>query len=192
MSDRGADEAARPMARVIRGGQARVIRASVTEARDEAARILEEAREEAARIHAAQHAELRERAREEARAELATAHLALERERRAVLDETESSIATLALAVARRIVGDALEADPEHLRVLVDDALGRMRRASRIRVRVHPDDAAALHPPLPAEVLCDPTLTRGGCVVESELGEVDARLEVRLDALAQAIAKSTS
>jgi flagellar biosynthesis/type III secretory pathway protein FliH len=69
---------------------------------------------------------------------------------------------------------------------VVREGLERVRRASRVRVRVHPSDAAQLIE-LEAEVVEDPSITRGGCVVESELGEVDARLEVRLDALARAI-----
>jgi flagellar biosynthesis/type III secretory pathway protein FliH len=36
-------------------------------------------------------------------------------------------------------------------------------------------------------VHADPALTRGGCVVDTELGTVDARLETRLDALARAL-----
>jgi len=68
-------------------------------------------------------------------------------------------------------------------------------------LRLHPDDAAWLqdHPePLnelreqhtlasSLELRSDSTITRGGCVVESSIGDLDARVETRLTLLASAL-----
>lgn len=124
--------------------------------------------------------------RAEARAELAVAIAGVERARMAVLADAEATIGALAIAVAERILGEALDVQPERVRTVVSEALERVRRAKHVRVRVHPSDAAQLVD-LEVEIVEDASVTRGGCVVESELGEVDARLEVRLDALARAI-----
>lgn len=172
------------MARVIRG--ARVVPLAVWEAKDEAARIVEAAHERAARLRDERMAELKEEARQLARAELAAAHLEVERARQDVLSEGERSVATLALAVAQRLVLDELDARPERVQAIVRDALDRVRRASRVRVRAHPDDAAQLMD-LEVEIVADASIERGGCVVESELGVVDARIETRIDALARAL-----
>jgi flagellar biosynthesis/type III secretory pathway protein FliH len=56
-----------------------------------------------------------------------------------------------------------------------------------VSVAVHPDDVDALRG-VGATVISDPSLSPGDCVVSCELGEIDGRIEVRLDALAKAIA----
>lgn len=160
---------------------------AVREAREEAERIISDAHAEAERIRADLERALREKAQEDARAELAAERVALERARRAMLDDAEATVRTLALAVARRLVAEELETHPERIRSIVREASERVRRASRVRVRVSPADCAALGP-LDAEIVEDPSVERGGCVVESDLGDVDARLEVRLEALARALA----
>lgn len=171
------------MARVIRGDGAKVVPGEVVDARAEADRILADAR---ARAEALVR-ERREALEAEARA---AAHLEVEAARRAAVAEVEDAVAALAVAVARRVVGEALEARPERVRALVREALSRVRRASRVRVRVHPADAEALAD-LPAELVPDEALARGDCVVDSDLGEVDARIEVRLEALRRALEDAT-
>lgn len=174
------------MSRVIRSGGDAVVPATVLGAHEEARRIIADAHEEATRIRSELERRLAEEARVAARAELAAGYVALERARRAALGEAEGSVAALALAVARRLVGEELDAHPERVRATVKDAIDRVRRAGRVRVRVSPADAADAEG-LGAEVVEDASIERGGCVVESDLGEVDARIEVRLEALALAL-----
>lgn len=163
------------MARVIRGDGAKVVPSEVVDAQAEAERILADAR---ARAEAWVEG-TRDRVRAEARAE---ARLEVEAVRRRRLAELEASLPALAVAIARRAVGEALAADPTRVRALVEEAVDRMRRAAWVKVRVHPDDADALAE-LSAEVVPDEALERGDCVVESDLGEVDASLDVRFGAL---------
>jgi flagellar assembly protein FliH len=58
--------------------------------------------------------------------------------------------------------------------------------ARHIRVFVHPDDVALVRAGAGealtargARLLADATLARGGCHIESDLGAIDARVEVR-------------
>jgi flagellar assembly protein FliH len=118
--------------------------------------------------------------------ELAAVHVALDRARRAHEEELQAAIAAIAIAAARKIVLAEIDARPEQVRAIVKDSLDRVRRAERVRVRVCAEDERAASG-LGAEVVIDPSIARGGCIVESELGEVDARLEVRLDALERAL-----
>lgn len=76
---------------------------------------------------------------------------------------------------------------------------GLTRGASSLAVRVHPDDVetadAALarlrHAgTLQVEVSADPGLAPGGCVFESELGVLDASLDVQLDAMRSALERA--
>lgn len=174
------------MARVIRPAGARVVPAAAVAAGREAEAILEAAREAAERERERLRGELEAEAREAARAELAAAHLALEQARAGVLAEAEGSITAIALAAAQKIVAEELALRPEHIRAIVRGAVERVRSGARARVRVHPSDAAHLALSDVA-VIEDASIERGGCVVESELGDVDARLEVRLAAIERAL-----
>jgi flagellar biosynthesis/type III secretory pathway protein FliH len=177
------------VARVIRNGDARVAPRAIVDAREEAERILADAHDRANRLRDEQLAELRAEAREEARIELAEAHLGLERARQGVLRDAEASVVDLALAVAKRVIGQELSTHPDRVRALVREALDRVRRATHVRVRVHPEDAAELAVE-GIEVVADASIERGGCIVQSDLGDVDARLDVRLDALRRALRHS--
>jgi flagellar biosynthesis/type III secretory pathway protein FliH len=185
------------MARVIRGDgrAARVVPGEVVDARAEAQRIVGEARAAAEKIVAAARADA-ERARTaahesglaNARAELAAALLAAGKARDAALAGAEREAQTLALAAAARIVGEIVALEPDRIAAVVRDALSRARRARGVDVRVHPDDvamleAAELGPAV--RLVSDPGIARGGCVVKSELGVIDARVEVQLEAMAR-------
>jgi len=45
---------------------------------------------------------------------------------------------------------------------------------------------------LQAKIIADPGLERGDCIVESELGNVDGRLSVRLSELKRAVAATAA
>ncbi len=177
------------MSRVIRGGgRPRVVRAEVVDARSEAERILEQARSEAERILDQARQEGLERAREEA----ATLLLSARRERDRILTSAREDVARVAVLAAERIVAAELALSPERVRDIVERALQPTRRAERVTLRVHPEDAELLERlPPNVEVVPDPALQRGGCLVSSERGEVDARIEVQLQALREALLGET-
>ncbi|MEZ4339423.1 MAG: FliH/SctL family protein [Sandaracinaceae bacterium] len=172
------------MARVIRG--AKVVPAEVVEAEARAAEILEAARRDAEAERAAMRAELAAEAEATARAQLASALIGVETARDAAVAEARASALAIATAVARRIVGDALAAEPERVRAMVERATARVARARRTTVRVHPDDLALVES-LPATCVADASLTRGDCVVESDLGDVDGRVETQIARLLAAL-----
>ncbi len=99
----------------------------------------------------------------------------------------------LALAVARKLVQHEVKADPELLRELVERALELVPLEPQLEVRLHPDDLSVLQggPTAPAEDgkgtavrwLGDPTIERGGFVVESPLRVVDGRTDFALRSL---------
>jgi flagellar biosynthesis/type III secretory pathway protein FliH len=109
---------------------------------------------------------------------------------RAPADET---LAAQRPAIARALtllLSEELRLSPEHIERVLTRELARMRRGREIVVRIHPDDLALLQPSAHyAQVLelagqlsfaADPTISRGGCTLSSNLGEVDATLETRL------------
>lgn len=172
------------MARVIRG--AKVVPAEVMEAEGQAAEILEAARRAAEAERATMRAALTEEAEAAARARLAAALIDVDRAREAAVAEARASALAIASVVARRIVGDALAAEPERVRAMVERATARVARARHTTVRVHPEDLPLVED-LPATCVGDDSLSRGDCVVESDLGEVDGRVETQIARLLAAL-----
>lgn len=191
------------MARVIRT-HASVTSEAALLARGEAKGILEAAHAEAARIIA--EAERRaERLEEEAfargveagRASVAALEARALTARDRALEEAEGAIVGLVTRIAERVLRDAFEDAPARIVPIARAMLDRVRRARSIEVRVHPDDAPTLERALVEahaggpRILPDASITRGGCVVTSELGTIDARLEVQLEAFERALRETT-
>jgi len=108
----------------------------------------------------------------------------------------EGAVVALACEVARTILGREAAATTEVLRDVTTRALARVRRARTVALRVHPDDVEAARGAVggwvpegmrPEEVAGqgDGAVARGGVVVETELGRVDARLERQLEEIAR-------
>jgi type III secretion system HrpE/YscL family protein len=189
---------------VIRGPRDVIVPHEVVDAHAEAERVVEEARAEATRIVAeadaaaeATRAEARAAGSEEARAEAAALLAEAASRRDSALADAEREVARLAVAVAERLLCGELEARPEAVLAIVREVLERARRAQSLVLRAHPDDAAVLRrhaEALPSAIVVedDPSVRRGGCVVKTELGALDGRLEVRLEALARALGLDAS
>ncbi|MGE0790662.1 MAG: FliH/SctL family protein [Sandaracinaceae bacterium] len=108
------------------------------------------------------------------------------RARDAAYREITERLAELAGAIAKRAVLDAVTLEPDAFARLAEQALERVRRASELELRVHPDDAP-LVARLDARVVKDATLTRGSCIVRCELGEIDAGIDARVERLVAAL-----
>lgn len=97
------------------------------------------------------------------------------------------ALAVSATHLARQIARSELEHRPEIVVAVAQEALDTLLlSAHHITVRVHPDDhalvmqgAADVLASRGARLLSDPKVTRGGCLVESDIGVIDASLETR-------------
>ncbi len=134
----------------------------------------------------------------DARAEVAAQWIALAEQRDRQLAALEPQLVELGLQLARRILDEELRLAPERIAALAAPLLARVRRARQVVVRVHPDDRDALAAQLPAlrasaelaaavHIQDDPDLARGDCVVVSDAGALDARIETQLRALGKAL-----
>ncbi len=186
------------MARVIRGtARGQVIPGEIIDAQAEAKGLREQAvaDADATRQKAQEEAEtLRQKARaeglEDGRAEAAALLLRAGQARHTLLAEAEDSLVELALATARRVVGDALLQQPALVRDRAQLVLAQARRARQLQLRVHPADSPHVADlgALPGVTIEeDSTLSAGDCVVVSELGTLDARIDVRFEALRRAL-----
>jgi flagellar assembly protein FliH len=100
----------------------------------------------------------------------------------------EREVVQLAIEVARKIVHREVQADPEVIQTLVKVALGRVSGRSAVTVRVNPVDYNFLLDKnrgwiqeqggeQEVTLVADKSVERGGCLVQTECGDVDARIE---------------
>jgi flagellar assembly protein FliH len=150
----------------------------------------------------AERARLREAAREEGYAEgLAAARVEGEQASGRMKQLAESFSATLdnldfrladmvlelALDVARQVVAGELAARPERILDVVNLALKQMAETSReARLLLNPEDAALVRPHLDQvldktrlRIVEDVRIVRGGCLIETPQGDLDATLPAR-------------
>jgi flagellar assembly protein FliH len=102
--------------------------------------------------------------------------------------DVESDLVQLALAVARKIVGREVSIGPEAVTRIIRQALDRVEHSGRIIIKLNPADLDLLADIKPkclsglpeagrAAFEADASISRGGCLVETDGGEVDARIE---------------
>lgn len=97
------------------------------------------------------------------------------------------AVVDTALRLARQVVRRELSQQPAAVVAVASEAVQAVMLSARhLRLRLHPDDVALVEAGA-ADLLqarsvllqADATLQRGGCVVDSDLGQVDARIEQR-------------
>jgi len=104
-------------------------------------------------------------------------------------------VVQLGLAVARKLVGAGLRAQPELVQASVEEALRHLAHAQTpVQVVVHPEDALIVRAYLERAPRAaawsleeDARLARGGCRVETATGEVDATLAQRWERVTAAL-----
>jgi flagellar biosynthesis/type III secretory pathway protein FliH len=122
---------------------------------------------------------------------LQQAAAALAAERDHWLSHWETAAIRLSVAIAEKILHAELARRPELATRIITEALQLAADSPQIRLRLHPDDLQSagpacedlLHSLAPqgtTALIPDPSITRGGCVVETQHGTIDARLETQL------------
>ncbi|HYD40115.1 MAG TPA: FliH/SctL family protein [Anaeromyxobacter sp.] len=111
-------------------------------------------------------------------------------------EQARADALEIGFRVARRILEAELSTSPDAFFSLVRSALQRAGDSRKVSVRVHPQDAKTLAPALAAgtlgvaaatvEVLPDAGLAPGDCIVDTDFGKVDGRLDTRLEELHRA------
>jgi Flagellar assembly protein FliH len=125
--------------------------------------------------------------------EQAVVLLAAERER--VLSDTAGQLAQLAVLIARRVIGRELSLDPSLVRGLVKEGIEALGQHDRVTIRLGNGFAPVreqLEEDLRSsgarlDVRFDAALEDYGCLVETELGQVDESIESRLETLLLAL-----
>lgn len=109
-------------------------------------------------------------------------------------------IAGVALELARQVVRSELMARPEVVVDVAEQALTALLSSARqIVLRLHPEDHAMVQAQLSellqargARLVGDPGVTRGGCLVDSDIALVDASVEARWERVAASMGQQAT
>lgn len=132
---------------------------------------------------------------EQAAAALETAVETLAGIRKSDIERMETETVRLALAIAEKVIGH----DSGHgqvIRHVVKAAMAKVGDPGHLIMRLNPDDIATVNA-CTKELLfsddvgsvlrleADETIRRGGCLIETKLGDVDARIDRQLQTIAE-------
>jgi len=112
--------------------------------------------------------------------------------------EVEPEALKASMQMARRFIETELERHPEVIVDIVRQALLSVRHQREVFVRVNPDHVGILEDrkreivdvlgrAKDIDIREDPDLEPGGCVIETEIGAIDARLETQFEVLGRAL-----
>jgi flagellar assembly protein FliH len=105
----------------------------------------------------------------------------------------ERQVVDLSLAVAEKIVERELRGDPTVVLDVIRGALDDIHGTTSATVHVHPEDHAIVTPHWErlartvadrAKLVADERVERGGCLIETQMGIVDAQLSSKLSEIA--------
>jgi flagellar assembly protein FliH len=183
----------------------------VISAVDKAEKIITEAEAEAASIRGEAEKikndieKAREKARKEGfsageaegKARTTEALVALENKRERFYADAEPEIIKLSVAIAEKVIGTVASERPDVVKDVVRQALERSI-GDRIVVRLNPQDyATVMSENYEFKDVIDRTkrimfkedeaIVKGGCIVETEVGTIDAQLETQMEAIKKAL-----
>jgi flagellar assembly protein FliH len=130
---------------------------------------------------------------------LSEAAASVQAQQAALAEALERRAVDLGLALAAKVLAGALEADPELVVESVRGALRGIVERERIIVLVNPDDMELVRGAMDdvraslggiehCEVQAERRVARGGCIVRTPVGDVDARLETKLERAREVVA----
>ena len=114
-----------------------------------------------------------------------------------VARDCERALVTLAIEAAQRLVG-GLPITAEMVEASVKEACAQVEDSAELNVQLHPDDLALLQKVNSPLLLpqggrerihfhASAQVTRGGCVVQTRFGVIDARRETKIELLKNAL-----
>jgi flagellar assembly protein FliH len=113
--------------------------------------------------------------------------------RKTLMQQSERQMVQLALTLARRVVHREITLDPELIAAMAHVAIKKLGVSNPSTIRLHPDDYTIVARDgdrwsgSNVSVVPDPSIARGGCMVESDFGTIDGSLDRQFDEMARAL-----
>jgi flagellum-specific ATP synthase len=111
--------------------------------------------------------------------------------RRIIQKASRREAVDIAVAMAERIIKHEIGNNPESTKKILSHALSIVSGQDHVRIRIHPQDEAIVRAiienesgegqfPGNVEIIEDRNLLRGGCLIDTDYGVVDARIDKQL------------
>lgn len=115
-------------------------------------------------------------------------------ERDRLMKSVEAEAAKLALKIAERIIGTEISMRPDIVLDMVSSTIEKVKDREHVIIYVHQEDLEYVKENAATfgrivdgiksfEIQADPRVDRGGCIIETNLGSVDARINTKLAAI---------
>lgn len=122
-------------------------------------------------------------------------------QREDLFKSAEETVLRLAVAIARRVVGDIVAVKEDVVLETVRRALGYVVEKERVTVRVNPEDLRTVREhqsewldlvegTRSLNIEEDERIRKGGCLVETETGNVEAQIEKQLQTLERVLVET--
>lgn len=127
----------------------------------------------------------------------------LQVKKEAMFNEMKGKIVEIAIATAKKIIKKEIEEDSETIVRVVREALKQIKQAEKITIKVNPQDWMKLkevQPELLSDSLReasvyiekDEAIARGGSLLETDKGIIDARIEQQIEEVNKALSGGES
>lgn len=128
--------------------------------------------------------------------------LQLENIRQETYQSIEKEVVELALAIARKVICREVEISREVVVCVAREALAKVENPGKIKIKMSPSDLqfinqtkyqlSSLFENMDNVIVeAEDSIQSGGCVIETDLGEIDARIEKQLQALEESFRLET-
>jgi type III secretion protein L len=118
------------------------------------------------------------------------------------LAESEPELIRLAARIAQKIIGEELRTSPEAIVSIARECLQSLGRERSLTLRVSCADLDVMRrrietvremagPHRSIEVIADVAVSPGGCIVESEYGVIDARLDTQIRCMEEILLRAS-
>ncbi|MEH7336028.1 FliH/SctL family protein [Neobacillus drentensis] len=123
------------------------------------------------------------------------------KEKKEIIKESEPFIIELSLQMAEKVIHKELETKPDVLIHMIKQSLFYSNERSMISICVSPDDFTfvqnqrnqlleSLEGQVEVKILPEHSIEKGGCVIRTSYGSIDARIDVQLKEIKQALLKT--
>lgn len=126
-----------------------------------------------------------------------------EHDRQTMLLQAKEDVLTFAFTLAEKIVHRVVGQDASVVTDQVREALELLSRPTAVRIHVHAEDVETIDEILPqlkeklstcrhVELVGDENISRGGCIVRTDGGRIDATIETQLQRMVETLLPATS
>ncbi len=119
-------------------------------------------------------------------------------QREILLEEARQKILDLVIQISRKVTFDAVAVEPETTVTMISGVIDTLVDRSRLRIKVNPDHLPIVEQNMERfmvgsatikelSVAPDPRVRYGGCLIETPIGDIDARLESQFEVIEETI-----